>query len=37
MRVSALRLPERALTTLISIGIGGGPIRRYVRREGARR
>ena len=32
MRVCALRMPERALTTLISIGIGGGPIRRYVGR-----
>jgi hypothetical protein len=25
-----LRMPERVRTTLISIGIGGGPINRYV-------
>ena len=33
MRVYALRIPERARTTLISIGIGGGPINRYVGEE----
>ena len=35
MRVWALRMPERVRTTLISIGIGGGPISHYVGGENA--
>jgi hypothetical protein len=35
MRVWALRMPERVRTTLISIGIGGGPVSPYVGEESA--
>jgi hypothetical protein len=37
MRVCALRMPARVATTLIPIGIGGGPFGRYVDGAGARR